>query len=196
MRTTKTDQTGWMPRLIWVFAGRTAILLVLSRGGSLYFSILCRLHGVPVSLSTNIWFPELAIWSYTQYYPWFLHYDKRPWQICPQRVWLQCHFCYAWQFYISEAIACQLIAGARLHDYSNTISYWPCWRHRRNVKNRTCIYKPVCPGKLQYFKQYLFLSYYWNSIHILAGHGSSIGSMSAWHASGPEFDLHVRHILS
>ena len=29
-----TDQTGWMPRLIWVFAGRTATLLVLSRVGS------------------------------------------------------------------------------------------------------------------------------------------------------------------
>ena len=28
------DQTGWMPRLIWDFAGRTVILLVLSRGGS------------------------------------------------------------------------------------------------------------------------------------------------------------------
>ena len=30
MRTAKTDQTGQMPRLIWVFAGRTFILLVLS----------------------------------------------------------------------------------------------------------------------------------------------------------------------
>ena len=29
-----SDQTGWMPRLIWVFAGRTIILLVLSWGGS------------------------------------------------------------------------------------------------------------------------------------------------------------------
>ena len=29
-----SDQTGWMPRLIWVFAGCTATLLVLSRGGS------------------------------------------------------------------------------------------------------------------------------------------------------------------
>ena len=29
-----------------------------------------------------------------------------------------------------------------------------------------------------------------------AGRGSSIGSMSAWHASGPEFDPYVRHILS
>ena len=28
------DPTGWMPRLIWVFAGRTAILLVLSCRGS------------------------------------------------------------------------------------------------------------------------------------------------------------------
>ena len=29
-----SDQTGWMPRLIWVFAGHTAILLVLSCRGS------------------------------------------------------------------------------------------------------------------------------------------------------------------
>ena len=29
-----SDQTGLMPRLIWVFAGRTATLLVLSWGGS------------------------------------------------------------------------------------------------------------------------------------------------------------------
>ena len=28
------------------------------------------------------------------------------------------------------------------------------------------------------------------------GHGSSIGSVFAWHASGPEFDPHIRHILS
>ena len=29
-----------------------------------------------------------------------------------------------------------------------------------------------------------------------AGRGSSIGSVSAWHASGSEFDPHIRHILS
>ena len=29
-----SDQTGWMPRLIWVFAGRTATLLVLLCRGS------------------------------------------------------------------------------------------------------------------------------------------------------------------
>ena len=28
------------------------------------------------------------------------------------------------------------------------------------------------------------------------GRGSSIGSKFAWHASGPEFDPHIRHILS
>ena len=33
-----SDQTGRMPRLIWVFAGRTVILLVLSCGGSKLFS--------------------------------------------------------------------------------------------------------------------------------------------------------------
>ena len=30
----------------------------------------------------------------------------------------------------------------------------------------------------------------------VTGRGSSIGSEFAWHASGPEFDPHVRHILS
>ena len=29
---------------------------------------------------------------------------------------------------------------------------------------------------------------------VRAGRGSSIESMSAWHASSPEFDPHVRHI--
>ena len=32
--TAKTDQAGWMPRLIWVFAGCTVILLVLSCRGT------------------------------------------------------------------------------------------------------------------------------------------------------------------
>ena len=40
-----SDQTGRMPRLIWVFAGRTAILLVLSRGGSFDFmQFSCNLY--------------------------------------------------------------------------------------------------------------------------------------------------------
>ena len=41
----QTGQSDWMPRLIWVFAGLTVILLVLSWGGSVitYFSSLCIL---------------------------------------------------------------------------------------------------------------------------------------------------------
>ena len=34
------------------------------------------------------------------------------------------------------------------------------------------------------------------AIFVSTGCGSSIGSEFAWHASGPEFDPHVRHILS
>ena len=33
------------------------------------------------------------------------------------------------------------------------------------------------------------------SLMLLTGHGSSMGSEFAWHASGPEFNPHVRHIL-
>ena len=36
-----SDQTGRMPRLIWVFAGRTVILLVLSWDGSFY-TVMCQ----------------------------------------------------------------------------------------------------------------------------------------------------------
>ena len=34
------------------------------------------------------------------------------------------------------------------------------------------------------------------TMHATTGRGSSIGSEFSWHASGPEFDPHVRHILS
>ena len=48
-----SDQTGWMPRLIWVFAGRTLTLLVLSRGGS-YFVIFCdKRHSYTVCIFHN-----------------------------------------------------------------------------------------------------------------------------------------------
>ena len=57
-----SDQTGRMPRLIWIFAGRTVILLVLSWGGSFDSKLqslviqkkqqlnewMCGLFGVPI----------------------------------------------------------------------------------------------------------------------------------------------------
>ena len=39
-----SGQTGWMPRLIWVFAGRSSILLILSWGGSNIKSIVYTLQ--------------------------------------------------------------------------------------------------------------------------------------------------------
>ena len=41
-----SDRTGWMPRLIWVFAGRTATLLLFSLRGSFQ-----SCHKVPKELS-------------------------------------------------------------------------------------------------------------------------------------------------
>ena len=55
------DQTGRMPRLIWVFAGRTAILLVLSCRGSYFhytvhsYKILCK-----AKKKRNILLPETS----------------------------------------------------------------------------------------------------------------------------------------
>ena len=54
-----SDQTGRMPRLIWVFAGRTVILLVLSWGGSyLLGSVWCRWKAVIRNRCSRI--PHLA----------------------------------------------------------------------------------------------------------------------------------------
>ena len=39
-----SNQTGRLPRLIWVFAGRTVILLVLSGGGSCAYVDFCAEH--------------------------------------------------------------------------------------------------------------------------------------------------------
>ena len=37
-----SDQTGRMPRLIWVFAGHTLTLMVLSRSGSYLIVVICK----------------------------------------------------------------------------------------------------------------------------------------------------------
>ena len=55
MRTAKTDQTGWMPRLSQVFAGRTAILLVLSCHGSFHCFFWTSQHYNGHSLFFNIY---------------------------------------------------------------------------------------------------------------------------------------------
>ena len=67
-----SDQTGRMLRLIWVFAGRTVILLVLSRGGSFRkfrqlkhpTSILVYMPIPSGSQSRHHWVHKLPIISY------------------------------------------------------------------------------------------------------------------------------------
>ena len=45
-----SDQTGRMPRLIWVFAGRTTTLLVLSWGGSFWSAVKSKYEKFPSSV--------------------------------------------------------------------------------------------------------------------------------------------------
>ena len=49
-----SDQTGRMPRLIWVFTGRTSILLVLSWGGSYGMTLVRRDPASPCLLLCTI----------------------------------------------------------------------------------------------------------------------------------------------
>ena len=56
-----SNQTGRMPRLIWVFAGSTLVLLVLSWGGSFVkfacnFSHICDTYSVRFgNMKTSLW---------------------------------------------------------------------------------------------------------------------------------------------
>ena len=50
-----SDQTGWMPRLIWVFAGCTVTLLVLSCRGSIYVALFIHEH---IKVRQKIFFSE------------------------------------------------------------------------------------------------------------------------------------------
>ena len=58
----------------------------------------------------------------------------------------------------------------------------------------------ILPYVVRYNHSHIFLNR-WPSTRyysrlFLTGRGSLIGCVFAWHASGPEFDPHVRHILS
>ena len=64
-----TDQPGWMPRLIRVFAGCTVILLVLSWGGSfhVFYSPVNSSHIIPKLLSPN--YGDLRLKTQAQFNP-------------------------------------------------------------------------------------------------------------------------------
>ena len=57
----KTNKMAWMPRLIWVFAERTATLLVLSWGGSYIFNHFRKLG----SVKCELWSMNCELWSVT-----------------------------------------------------------------------------------------------------------------------------------
>ena len=56
-----TDQTGRMPRLIRVFAGRTVSLLVLSWGGSYHVSLSPRFLSILCCSWIILWFHECLL---------------------------------------------------------------------------------------------------------------------------------------
>ena len=61
-----SDQTGWMPRLIWVFAGRTVTLLVLSCRGSYHFDH-CLVNFGKLHSELNGIFVFVQVYSPTDY---------------------------------------------------------------------------------------------------------------------------------
>ena len=68
-----SDQTGWMPRLIWVFAGSTATLLVLSCHGSFEISSLERICLFYFSKTVQCVSQILVNCTYTPYNPDHMH---------------------------------------------------------------------------------------------------------------------------
>ena len=76
-----SDQTGWMTRLIWVFAGRRVILLVLSWGGCYSFHSFCfKLGVVTVSTCLMLWdmgsaYSICLAFSYSIYKSWHVFFS-------------------------------------------------------------------------------------------------------------------------
>ena len=79
-----SDRTGRMPRLIWVFAGRTATLLVLSCRGSNRSAVVVNCwvinHGLEVSYKVDDIMSTKREW-YTCIY---LQLTNKPWFITQQ----------------------------------------------------------------------------------------------------------------
>ena len=94
-----SDQTGRMPRLIWVFAGRTSIVLVLSCRGSYSYIVWFPCHQM-ISFSELIWnsildcFILLHVTSKTLTFPVGCYrrfngsIHKRSWQVVENAVWV------------------------------------------------------------------------------------------------------------
>ena len=65
-----SDQTGWMPRLIWVFVGHTVIMLVMSWGGSyrqrpIFRCLVKRLQGCVVWYKSLLFTCHFEFWLHT-----------------------------------------------------------------------------------------------------------------------------------
>ena len=106
-----------------------------------------------------------------------------------------------------ERYCCNVICGAPTTSnvkmrweararFAPAIYYWPFQGGASFVVFITCIivnfYWEIIVVPLA-FRWYLIPPF---MIVCVAGRGSLIGSVFAWYASGPEFDPHVRHILS
>ena len=92
-----SDQTGPMPRLVWVFAGCTVILLALSWGGSFTFTCLHEL----LKLGVNIWYldcvgfqPKYRGWSKNTNEPW--HDKTNKVTVHPAKTQISLGICLDW----------------------------------------------------------------------------------------------------
>ena len=69
-----SDQTGQMPRLIWVFAGRTLILLVLLWGGS---DVECTMM---LFMKINLYLCEIFVVYFCLHFLWLYQMSRPMWK--------------------------------------------------------------------------------------------------------------------
>ena len=112
-----SDQTGGMPRLVWVFAGRTLTLLVLSWGGSIMFKPTLLFH------------KTTAVYSFrtpkTFLHTWLI---RPPFTIVPRGGSLQVlRFCDLVLFYPCSVQHCNPLA---MESFAGCLLVCPClWFH-------------------------------------------------------------------
>ena len=99
-----SDQTGRMPRLIWVFAGRTVILLVLSWGGSYLDSFMA----IKSAVGSRLWYSQD---------PGDLSHHGNPWKVFRSKMMVaQVVPVLRWQWlfwteYLPSTCSCARLAG-------------------------------------------------------------------------------------
>ena len=132
-----SDQTGRMPRLIWVFAGRTATLLILSCRGSYVFketSLLLTLLNIRLLLSNSrifslpvLWVPwHIYLWYYNRFSP-GMQVEDRAFAVISFRLYSNAHFHINYRYIFKRDCGSDILSRKSFIDPHCIVQFFCKW---------------------------------------------------------------------